>query len=409
MTTLLEERDFVREMRTRSTAEDGIVWTDDGELGVFDPDAAQKVNALNFSSLTLPDKLADLLRGRSGQPVSWKQVRAAWIAQLRRQSDAEGIRQLAARMGALLDQRLDRPLDLVWVAQEVCTQALLPIVVTGLAPTDTARILRDQTVKLSRLLTPDAARATLRQEIRTLLIQISAGLAVRRELRGRATGRRPRQVDLTDPVVDLLPVLGMDRAVDAVTTVLTAIAGPPGAVAACLLYELTRRPDWAARLTSELAAAPATELYRAPTRVAPVTYRFVKETLRMWSAPLFMTRAVRTPLKLEQAHLQVGQHYFVSPYLIHHDHRHWNDPDVFDPDRWLPAAAPGGCPGAPYVPFGWPPTTCIGAGLGTTQLIVLCHLMCTQYRIEVAAPDTIRMLLAAVALPRNFYGTITRR
>jgi hypothetical protein len=35
--------------------------------------------------------------------------------------------------------------------------------------------------------------------------------------------------------------------------------------------------------------------------------------------------------------------------------------------------------------------------------------MCTQYRIEVAAPDTIRMLLAAVALPRNFYGTITRR
>ncbi|HSP81267.1 MAG TPA: cytochrome P450 [Myxococcaceae bacterium] len=404
-----DELDFVREMRTRSYAEGGVFWNGDQVLGVFEPEAAQKVNALNFGDMTLPDKLSDLLRGRTGEPVSWKQVRAAWLVQMRRLSDAEAVRQLAARMGELIDERLERPLDLVWVAQEVFTRSLLPTVVTGLSPADTARIVRDQTFKLNRLMTIEFSRDTVWKELRSIWIQVSAGLVVRRELKGRASGRRPRQVDLTDPIVDMLPELGMDRAVDAVTAVLTAIAGPPGASAACLLYELTRQPDWVERLTRELESIPLDEFYSAPTRVAPLTHRFVKETLRMWSPPVFLTRPVRRDIELEQASLKAGQRYFVSPYLIHHDPRHWKDPDTFDPDRWLPDAPHGPCSGANYVPFGWSPMTCIGAGLGTTQLMLMCHFLCTRYRINLLEPDAVRMMLAAVPLPLNFRGTLTRR
>jgi cytochrome P450 len=404
-----EELDILRELRARSRAEGGVFWAGDRELAVFDPEAAQQVNAINFSDLTLPDKLADLLCGRTSEPVSWNQVRAAWIAQLPRLLDVEGVGQLAARMGDLLDERLDRPLDLVWVAQEVCTRALVPTVLTGLPPADMDRLMRDQIFKLTRLLATEASREPFWKATRKILIQVGAGLAVRRELRGRATGRRPRQLDLTDPIVDLLPVLGMDRAVDAVTAVLTAIAGPPGATAACLLYELTRRPEWAARLASELEPVPPAQLYDMSTRIAPVTYRFVKETLRMWSPPLLMARDVRTNISLGQARLKVGQRYFLSAYLIHHDPRHWKDPDTFDPDRWLPEADHRPCPSASYVPFGWFPRACIGAGLGITQLMLLCYLVCTRYRIEMSEPEAVRMALAAVPLPLNFRGKITRR
>ncbi|HVR10172.1 MAG TPA: cytochrome P450, partial [Thermoanaerobaculia bacterium] len=244
---------------------------------------------------------------------------------------------------------------------------------------------------------------------RAIFIQVAGGLVVRRELRGRRAGRRPRQLDLADPIVDLLPVLGMDRAVDAVTAVLTAIAGPPGASAACLIYELSRRPDWAARLAAELGPVAPAELYNAPTRLAPVTHRFVKETLRMWSPPLLLSRAARTAIDLDAAHLEAGQRYFLSAHLIHHDPRHWPDPDTFDPDRWLPGSDRGGCPASSYVPFGWSPRTCIGASLGTAQLIVLCHLLCTRYRIEVSDPAAVRMALVAVPLPLHFQGTITRQ
>lgn len=402
------EQDVLRDLRARSYAEGGVFWAGEDELAVFDPELAQRVNALNFNDLTLPDKLADLMRGRSSEPFQWKQVRAVWIAQMRRLADAEGIGQLAARMSGLLDERLGRPLDLVWAAQEVCGRSLVPLVVAGLTAADTARVLSDQTLKIHHLLVTEATRETLWERLRSVLIQIRAGSVVRRELRGRASGRRPRRPDLTDPVVDLLPELGLDRAVDAVTGILTAIAGPPGAAAACLLYELTRRPDWAARLADELAPVPPQELCTAPTRVAPVTHRFVKETLRMWSPTPIVNRTVRTEIRLEHACLKAGQGYLLSPDILHHDPRHWKDPDLFDPDRWLseqgrePAA---GC----YVPFGWSPRGCIGAGLGTAQLILLCHLVSTRYRVEPAEPEAVRMALVSVPLPCNFRGTIVRR
>lgn len=404
-----EEVEFVREMRTRSLAEGGVFWTRDGELAVFDPDAAQKINALNFSDLTLPDKLADVLRGRSGKPFSWKQLRSVWTSQLRHLSDGEGIKQLDARMSALLDQRLEQPLDLTWTAQEVISQALIPTVVAGLSPADRARVVRDQTFKLARLVRTQSSGDSFWKEVRSILIQVSAGMVIRRELRGRARGRRPRQLDMADPVVDLLPELGMDRAVDAVTTVLTAIAGPPGAAAASLLYELSHRPDWAERLSAELAPLSPRKLAEAPAQIAPATWRFVKEILRMWSPPILMTRPVRTDIQCKHARLAAGQRYLLSTYLIHHDPRHWDNPDTFDPDRWLPEMAHKAHANGCYVPFGWAPKACLGAGLGTTQLMLLCHLVLTRYRIQVAAPENVRMVLAAVPLPVNFHGTISRR
>lgn len=402
-----EEIDFVREMRSRMSTEGGAFWASDDVLAVFDAELAQKVNAINFRNMILPDKLADLLRGRTGEPVLWKEIRAAWLAQMRHLVDAESIGQLAVRMTGLLEERLDRPLDLVWAVQEVCTQALVPFVVAGLSAADTARILRDQTYKLKRLVTFEPRRETLWQSIEAILIQVAAGSVVRRELRGRAAGRRARRLDLTDPIVDMLPRLGVDRAVDAVTAVLTAIAGPPGSAAAAMVQELALRPDWAGRMADELAPIPPEQLH--DPHVAPVTHRFVKETLRMWSPPVFLTRPVRTEVDLGEVRLQAGQRYFVSPYLVHHDPQRWKNPDTFDPDRWLPEAEHGpGCPFS-YVPFGWQPRTCIGAALGTAQLMLLCHLLCTRYRVDVEDPAAVRMALAAVPLPLGFRGRITRR
>ena len=405
-----EESDFARQMRTRSKTEGDVFWIGEGKLGVFEPEAAQKTHAIDFGDLTLPDKLEDLLLGRKGEPVSWKNVRAAWLTQMRRLSEGAAVRRLADRMSQLLDERLDRPIDLVWAVQEVMTQSLVPVVITGLSAADVTRVLRDQTLKLQRLLAVPRVPETRWQALRGAWINISAGSVVRRELRGRATGRRPRQLDLTDPIVELLPALGIGRAVDAVTAVLTAIGGPPGAAAACMVYELTRRPDWAEQLTRELQPLALEDFCEAPTRLAPVTHRFVKETLRMWGPPVFASRIARTDIPLDpEHHLKQGQTYFVSPYFTHHDPKHWKDPDTFDPDRWLAGAPHGPCSGASYVPFGWAPTTCIGAGLGTSQLMLLCHFLCTRYRLEVAAPEAVRMTLFAVPQPQCFRGTLLRR
>jgi len=216
-------------------------------------------------------------------------------------------------------------------------------------------------------------------------------------------------VDLTDSVVDLLPRLGMDRAAFAVTAVLTAIAGPPGAVATCMLLELVRRPAWTEQLTHELSQVDDDAFHANPTRSAPSTYRFVREVLRCWSAPLVLTRAVQKPLRIGDHELPDDRHFPVSPYFVHHDPEIWDDPETFDPDRWLPKSDRGPRKSCGYVPFGWKPTSCVGATMGLAELILLCRLFTTEFRLEADNLDDVEIVMASVPLPVGFRGVLSRR
>lgn len=398
--------DALRQLRERSRAEGDLFWLEEGHLAVFDPAAAQALNSRNFSDLALPDKLSDLLLRRQGKKVYWQTVREGWLAQTRRLLAAEELARLAARMAALLAERTGVRRDLMWLAQEVISRSLVPVVIDGLAPRELEKVWRDQDFKI-RLTTGGAGASNFWRDSRNLWIQLRAGGAVRRELNGRATGRRPRRLDLTDPVVDLLPELGIGRAVDAVTGVLTAIGGPPGGAAACLIYALVKHPEWHRKVKEELRGLDLARLCAAPTRAAPVTHRVVRETLRLWSPTAIVGRPVRKQLEYQGHRLEPGQEYLLSPDLLHHDGRWWKDPDRFDPDRWgevekCPRAA------AAYVPFGWQPRTCIGAGLGMAQLILFCRLLTVEHTLEVENPENLAMALPGMPIPQNLVGQVVK-
>jgi cytochrome P450 len=404
------DTDVLRDLRGPSAAAGGVFWQTERQLMVFDADAAAQANTDNYADLTLPDRLRDLLLRRPSTPVSWKRVRSAWLAQLRTLSGEEGLAALDARMDSLLRARTGAALNLPWLAHEVSFRSLVPIVLDGLSPEDSAKISEDAIAKLARLLGEAAEDPPWWRSWRPVSIQVKAGLVVRRELRRRSRDPNAARADLTQPIAtDLLGELGVDRAVDAVTAVLTAIAGPPGAAAACVMYELVNRSDWADRLTAEFASVSSAELYRSGTRCAPVAHRFVKEVLRRWSSPTMLTRSVRTPMRVAGHDLEVGQHFVLSPAMVHQDPRHWRDPEVFDPDRWLPGAPHGPAGGQHYVPFGWAPTACVGAGLGLCQLVLLCRLLCTTYRIELPQAATPTMAIGPVPLPLGFDGRLSTR
>jgi cytochrome P450 len=392
--------DSLRELRRRRAVEGNIFRLTPDTIAVLDADVAARINAINFRNQEVPDPIGDLLAGRH-DPVSWKQVRAAWVPVMRRLTAAHDALALYERMAALLAERSGERVDLAQLAQEVCTYSLLPAIVGGLSDVDEGRIRRDVTNGFTDLAAVTPQRGRWRR-LRTGATEIRAGFVVRAELRGRARGVRPRRPDLADPLVDLLPEIGYGRAVDAVTALLTAIAGPPGAIGACLLFAMHRHREWAQRMRAELSRVPAAGLQAHGA--TPVTTRFVKETLRLWSPPLLLARTARLPISVPPVELSAGQTYVVSPHLIHRDPLRWKDPEHFDPDRWL-THTPGLSAG--YVPFGLPPKTCAGATLGMVQLIAFCHLLCTRFRIDWtdSSPQP-EMALGAVAVPVNLYGVI---
>ncbi|MDV9175090.1 cytochrome P450 [Streptomyces sp. W16] len=407
MTTPQHPEDFLHSIRARSAAEDGIFWVDDTRLGVFEPEAARRVSATNWHRFVMNDRLVDMVRRRRSPEVRWSQIRAAWLTQLHTLATAEHHGGLIDRMEQVIDERLGEDVDLVMLTQDVALRSMLPVALSGLTAGEADIVRRDLEMKLLRLVAP--APGGLWHQLRFVAVQLRSGLVVRRVLRQRASGRRRREPDLADPFVDLLPQLGMDRALDVVTTVLTAIGGPPGAAAASLLYEFVRHPEWQRRLADELCAVDPVEFRTAPTHAAPVTHRFVKEVLRLWSPPLLLVRHNNHLFDFGKTRLEPGDWYLLSPHLIHRDERVWKQPDVFDPDRFLPGAPHGPADRDCYVPFGWAPKKCVGANIGTVQLMALCHLLCTRYRLTVDHPEDLTMALRFAPIPENFRGRLALR
>jgi hypothetical protein len=398
----------MREFRRRRREEGRYFWARPDVLAVLDPQAAQELEARNYADLTMLDGFVDILRGRRSTPVDWQTVRSGWLTQMRRLTSDDALRALSGRMAAVLDAEVGRTQDLLWLAERATIEPLVPTIIDGLSPTS-RRIVTSEILSRVAWTLSDVGKPLTGHFHKTKMIlqQILSGQVVRRELQGRASGKRPRQRDLIDPIVDLLPELGIGRGVDAATALFAAVTGSPGAASACLMFEMHRHPVWRERMEAELADVSLETLCASPTRHAPVTARFVKEVLRIWSSPPIVVRPVRTEIAHGDYTLKPGQFYSLSNFLLHHDARDWSDPEAFDPDRWLSGAQRDQCPRGTYVPFGWAPKSCVGASLGMAQLILLAHLLCTRHRLRIIEPG--RMAVASLVRPVGFEGSIEWR
>jgi cytochrome P450 len=82
-----------------------------------------------------------------------------------------------------------------------------------------------------------------------------------------------------------------------------------------------------------------------------------------------------------QHKLPKGAQLIIPIFAIHRHKKLWDDPDRFDPDRFLPAAE-AGRPRTQYMPFGGGPRVCIGAQFALTEATVLLATFMRSVRFE---------------------------
>jgi cytochrome P450 len=140
------------------------------------------------------------------------------------------------------------------------------------------------------------------------------------------------------------------------------------------LYLLSEQPDWEERAANEARDAlnVGTDDYELPERL-PLLRRILEEALRLYPpAPRFDREVVETD-RLGDHEVGRGDIVSIWPWLIHRHRKYWDDPDVFDPDRFLPEAK-SGRHRFQYLPFGGGPRVCVGARFAMTEaLTVLAH------------------------------------
>ncbi|WP_277553054.1 cytochrome P450 [Halobaculum limi] len=151
-------------------------------------------------------------------------------------------------------------------------------------------------------------------------------------------------------------------------------------------HALARHPSVAAALHEEVAAAAADGLDAATLRGLDLTDRVVSETLRTHPPAYVTFRQPTEDVVIGGYRVREGTNLSIPIWRLHADPRWWDDPEVFDPDRWT--AADPERPEHAYLPFGAGPRHCIGMRFASLELHAVLAVVFRETAVEPVPADT---------------------
>lgn len=191
------------------------------------------------------------------------------------------------------------------------------------------------------------------------------------------------------------------------------VANTPAA-AAITLHRVLTDPALKRRLEEEQAAVSRE---RGPTidaaalKAMPVLNATYLEGLRVY-APMIHIRMTLTPVEIGGYRVPARSLIGFSPYILHRDPAVYEDPEVFDPDRFLagprrPAAAP---PNSHFVPYGRGIHTCLGRNLARQEIMMSIARLLRDYEVELSdpSPTVADWLTNGIAAPAGAPSLIAR-
>nr|WSX74978.1 cytochrome P450 [Streptomyces sp. NBC_00899] len=188
---------------------------------------------------------------------------------------------------------------------------------------------------------------------------------------------------------------------DQVMTLLIGGTETTGNTMAWVFHVLAEHPEIERRLHAELDEVlpdgRAPEFADLPR--LDYTWRVLHETLRMYPPAWLLTRATTKRTELGGKVLEPGTIVMYSPYSLGRQAGHFEDPERFDPDRWLPDRS-AGVPRGAMVPFSAGNRKCIGDTFGQAETTLTLATIATRWRLR-PAPGA----KPNVAVPKASLGT----
>jgi cytochrome P450 len=156
------------------------------------------------------------------------------------------------------------------------------------------------------------------------------------------------------------------------------------------LYLLAKHPEIQEKLYQHVCSqmqgdVPSLEDLEAMTYTDAVLNESMRLYPPAWS--LFVRQVVE-PLQVGEYTLDVGKLVYISPWVMHHDKRWWQNPEQFDPSRfegdWKAQR-----PNFAYMPFGGGSRVCVGSHLAEMEVEVILATMVKHFIFELSEPNQI--------------------
>lgn len=153
---------------------------------------------------------------------------------------------------------------------------------------------------------------------------------------------------------------------------------------------LAQTPALVVRLRTEVRAACHDQpVQHEHLKAMPLVRAVFREALRLYPPLTFMPRVAMQECALGHYAVRRGALIMVSPWTMHRHREYWQQPDAFDPDRFMPGREESLTPGA-YLPFGLGPRVCVGAAFAMTESSLILAEWVRRYDWTIIKPDPIR-------------------
>ena len=111
------------------------------------------------------------------------------------------------------------------------------------------------------------------------------------------------------------------------------------------------------------------------------TRSVIDEALRLYPPAPLIGRQARAADQLGSLPLQAGSEVIIAPWIVHRHALHWQEPNVFRPERFLPGAR-GLIRSGIYLPFGAGPHICLGMAFGLHEAAIILACIMGKVRLE---------------------------
>ncbi|XP_039306246.1 cytochrome P450 4C1 isoform X2 [Solenopsis invicta] len=109
--------------------------------------------------------------------------------------------------------------------------------------------------------------------------------------------------------------------------------------------------------------------------------RCIKEALRLYPSVYFISRITSEETQLKTCLIPAGTLVILNFYITHRDSNFWTNPEIFDPDRFLPENIRNRHPYS-YLPFSAGPRNCIGQRFALLELKAMIAPLIHNFCLE---------------------------
>ncbi|MGW6915275.1 cytochrome P450 [Kitasatospora sp. NPDC054939] len=148
------------------------------------------------------------------------------------------------------------------------------------------------------------------------------------------------------------------------------------------LHLLAQHPEARRRAQEEADSVLAGRLPQASDLEAlPYLTRVIKESMRLYPAAALVGRRSVAESVIGGHVVPAGSQVLLAPWVTHRHPDHWEKPEAFDPDRFLPEAEKARHRYAWY-PFGGGPRACIGQHFSMLESVLALGSLLREFDLE---------------------------